>query len=80
MFASAGTQIDYVVGSSHHCLVVLHDQHGVTNIPQTLQRRDQSIAVMGMQSDRWFVTYVEHSHQTGTDLCSESNPLSFATG
>ena len=79
VLASAGSEIDYVIGRAHHRFVVLNDQNRVADIAETLQSRDESVSVVRMQSDGWLVADVQHAHQSGTDLCRQSNPLSFTT-
>ena len=41
----AGAHVDEPVGRPHHLLVVLHDEHGVAEIAQPLERDDQPSVV-----------------------------------
>ena len=46
--ARARTHIDQVVGLHHGVLVVLHDQQGVAQVAQVLERADQAGVVFGV--------------------------------
>ncbi len=55
--------IHNVVGGEHSLLVVLHDEDGVPEVPQMLQRGEQLAVVPLMQADARLVEDVEHPHQ-----------------
>ena len=59
--AGAGSEIDDVVGGADRLLVVLDDDHGVAEIAQPRQRREQLPVVALVQADRRLVEHVEHA-------------------
>ena len=67
--------VEHMVGGAHRVLVVLDDQHGVAEVAQTLERRDQLVVVALVQADRGLVEDVEHAHQRRADLRRQADPL-----
>ena len=67
-----------MVGRAHRALVMLDDDHGVAEVPQALQRRDQALVVALVQADRRLVEDVEHAHQRRPDLRRQADPLRLA--
>src|SRR3972149_2870547 len=49
--ARAGADVDYPVRGADRLLVVLHDQDGVPQVAQVLQRVDQPVVVALVQAD-----------------------------
>ena len=78
VLAGAGAEVDEVVGRAHRLLVVLDDDHGVAEVAQPLERRDQLRVVALVQADRGLVEDVEHAHQRGADLRGQADPLRLA--
>ena len=78
VLAGARTEVDQVVGRAHRVLVVLDDDHGVAEVAQALQRRDQPLVVALVQADRRLVEDVEHAHQARADLRRQPDPLRLA--
>ena len=50
--AGAGPDVDDVIGSANHPLIVFNDEHRVPNVSEVSQRRDQASIVALMQTDR----------------------------
>ena len=73
-----GPEIDDVVGGPDRLLVVLDDQHGVAEIAQPGQRREQRAVVALVQADRRLVEHVEHAGQVRADLRGQTDALPFA--
>ena len=78
MLSGARTHVDEVVGLAHRLFVVLDDDHGVAEIAQLPQRREETRVVALVESDRRLVEDVEHAHQAGSDLRRQSNALRLA--
>ena len=78
VLARARPHVDQVVGGAHRALVVLDDQHGVAEVAQALERRDQALVVALVQADRRLVEDVEHPDQRRADLGREPDPLRLA--
>src|SRR5439155_21983883 len=76
--ASARSQVDNIIRRADRLLVVLHDEHRVTEITKALQGLEQSSIVPLMQSDRWLIENIEDADQARPDLGREANPLPFA--
>ena len=68
VLARARAHVDDPVGAAHHLLVVLHHEHGVAEVAQTLERADQAVVVTLVQPDRRLVEDVEHAHELRADL------------
>jgi len=77
MAASARSQVHDIVRGPDRLLVVLHDQHGVAEVAQLLEGREQSRIVALMQADRRFVEDVQHAHEAAADLGREADALCF---
>ena len=78
VLAGARADVDDVVGRAHRVLVVLDDDHGVAEVAQPLQRRDQALVVALVQADRRLVEDVEHAHQARADLRRQPDALRLA--
>ena len=78
VLAGARPHVDQVVGRAHRALVVLDDEHGVAEVAQALQRRDQALVVALVQADRRLVEDVEHADQRRADLGGQPDPLRLA--
>ncbi len=57
----ARTDVHDEVGQANGLLVVLDDDDRVTEVAQTLQRRDESTIVTLVQANGGFVQHVEHA-------------------
>jgi hypothetical protein len=49
------THVDDVIGSAHHFFIVLHHDHGVTQVAQFLQHLDQAQGVTRVKADAGLV-------------------------
>ena len=78
VLAGAGAEVDEVVGRAHRALVVLDHDHGVAEVAQALQGRDQLRVVALVQADRGLVEDVEDADQARADLGREPDPLRLA--
>ena len=63
VLAGARAHVDEPVGAAHHLLVVLDDEHGVTEVAQPLKRRDQLAVVALVEADRRLVEDVEDADE-----------------
>ena len=61
VLAGARPHVDEVVGGAHRALVVLDHEHGVAEVAQPLERRDQLLVVALVQPDRRLVEDVQHA-------------------
>ena len=77
VLAGTGPDIDDVVGREHRLLVVLDDQHRVTEVAEPLERPDQLVVVPLMEADRRLVEDVENADKRRADLRCEPNSLRF---
>ena len=73
-----GPDVDHPVGRPDRLLVVLDDEHGVAEVAQPRQRRDQLRVVALVEPDRRLVEDVQHAHQRRPDLGREPDPLGLA--
>ena len=78
VLARRRAHVDQVVGGAHRALVVLDHEHGVAEVAQPLQRRDQPLVVALVQADRRLVEDVEHAHERRADLGRQPDPLRLA--
>ena len=78
VLAGAWAHVDHVVRGAHRVLVVLDHEHGVAEVAQALQRRDQPLVVAVVQADRRLVEDVEHADQRRADLGRQADPLRLA--
>ena len=69
-----------MVGGAHRLFVVLDDDHGVAEVAQLLERREQPRVVALMQPDRRLVEDVEHADEARADLRREADALRLAAG
>ncbi len=76
--ASAGTEVDDVVGLHYRFLIVLDDDHRVADVAERLQGREQSLIVTLVQSDRRLVQDIHDTREPGADLTREADALRFA--
>ena len=80
MHARPRAHLDDVVRRPDGVLVVLHDDDGIADVAQALERRDHLDVVFGMQPDARLVEHVQHSHEARADLRRQPDPLRFAAG
>ena len=78
VLAGAGPHVHDPVGRAHHLLVVLDHEHGVAEVAQPLERRDQPAVVALVQADRRLVEDVEHADELRADLRRQPDALRLA--
>ena len=74
----ARADVDDPVGRAHHVLVVLDDEHGVADVGEAPQRRDEPVIVALMKADRRLVEHIADAHEAAADLRREADALRFA--
>ena len=77
MLAGAGTEIDQVVGIADRLFVVFDHDHGIAEVTELLERREQTTIIALMQADAGLIKDVQHADQSRTDLCGQSDALRF---
>ena len=77
--SSTGADVDDVIGIEHHVLIVLHDDDGVAQIAQLLERTDESLVVALVQTDGGLVEDIEHIDELRTDLSGQADALALTT-
>src|SRR5689334_5937104 len=70
--------VDAPVGGADHVLVVLDDEHRVTQVAQVLQRADQALVVALVQADGRLVEHVHDPRQARADLARQADALGLA--
>src|SRR5690606_18156287 len=80
MDARARTEIDDMVGGADRILVMLHDDDGVAEIAQALERFEQHVVVALVQADAGLVEHVEHAAEPAADLAGEADALALPAG
>ncbi len=80
VLARPGPDVDDPVGGPDRLLVVLDDEHGVAEVAQPGQRRDELGVVALVEADRRLVEDVQDAHQGRPDLGREADPLRLAAG
>ena len=78
MLPRARAHVDEPVGHPHHLLVVLDDEHGVAEVAEPLERRDQPAVVALVEPDRRLVEDVEDPDELRADLRREPQALRFS--
>ena len=73
-----GPDVDDPVGRPDRLLVVLDDEHGVAEVAQPRQRRDELGVVALVEADRRLVEDVQDAHQRRADLGREPDALGLA--
>ena len=67
-----GTEVNDVIRGQHRIFVVLDDDDRVANVAKLLQRSQQPIIVSRMQTNRWLVEDIEHTHEATADLAGSA--------
>ena len=78
--ASAGPDIEHVIGGADGVLVVFYHDHSIAEITETLEGVEQPRIVALVQPDRRLVEHIEHAREAGADLRGETNALAFTPG
>src|SRR5580658_2624957 len=80
MDPGAGAHVYEMIGFEHRLAIVLDHQHGVAELLEALERREQALIVALMKSDRRLVEDVEHADEARADLSGETDTLALAAG
>ena len=59
MYSCARTDINEIVGSEDRILIVLNDDNSVPNVAQITKCFNETIIVLLVESDGWFVQHIE---------------------
>ena len=74
-----GTDVDDVVGSTHHLLIMLDDNNRVPQVSQTVDDTDEALGITLVEADTRFVQDVERAYEATSELRRESHPLALPT-
>src|SRR4029077_18615461 len=77
MLAGAGSEVDQVIRHADRFLVVLHDDDGVAEVAEVMERAEERAVVALVQSDRRLVEHVKHPREVGANLRGQPDPLPF---
>src|SRR6185369_15325263 len=80
MDSGAGAHVDHMVGGADRLLVMLDDEHGVAEAAQALQRLQEAVVVLLVETDRGLVEDVEDAREAAADLRGEADALALAAG
>ena len=80
MLPGTGTDIHNTVRCTHGVLIMFHHDQGITQITQMTEGIQQFIIISLMQTDTWLIQNIGNTHQTGTDLGSQTDTLSLSAG
>lgn len=75
-----GTQLDDPVRGPHGVLIMLDNEHGVAQIPQTLERADEALVVGRVEADAGLIQHIEDARETGPYLSGQADALGLAAG
>ncbi len=78
--ASAGADIDDMVGAADGFFIMFHHQHGIAQVAQVKQGIEQAAVITLVQANRGFVEDIHHPHQAGADLAGQADALGLTTG
>ncbi len=78
VLARPRAEVDDPIGRSDRLLVMLDDQHGVAEVPQPGEGRDELGVVALVEADRRLVEDVQDAHERRADLGREANSLRLA--
>ena len=78
--AGSGTQIQNVVSGADGVLVMLHNDHRVSQITKITESLDQPIIVPLVQTDTGFIEHVEDARKPRSDLRGQPDTLGLTAG
>ena len=79
MYACPGADVDDVVGRANRVLVMLDNNHRVSEVAQIGKRAQEPLVIALMQTYGRFVEHVHHADETCADLAGEPDSLRFAS-
>ncbi len=68
-------QVDHMIGAADRVLVMLHDDDGIPQVTQPVQRAQQPLVVALVQADGRLVEDVHHAGEARADLAREPDAL-----
>ena len=68
-------EVDDVVGSHHHILVVLYDDDGVAYIAERLEGVDEPLVVALVETDAGLIQDIQYIDELRTYLCGQAYAL-----
>ncbi len=74
------TDIDHMISGANRVFVVLHHNHGITEIAQMDKRTQQALVIALVQADRRLIQHVHHAKRACTNLARQTNTLGFTAG
>ena len=80
MLPGTWADIHNTVRCTHGVLIVFHHDQGITQITQMTERIQQFIIISLVQTDTWFIQNIGNTHQTRTNLGSQTDTLSLSAG
>ena len=66
-----------MVSRANRVFVVLHHNHGITEIAQMDKRTQQALVIALVQADRRLIQHVHNANQARTNLARQTNTLGF---
>ena len=80
VLSGSRADIHDIVRRQHGILVMLHDNQGVSEIPQIFECSQKLVIVPLVKADAGFIQNIGHAHQAGTDLGCQADTLCLAAG
>src|SRR5699024_1544166 len=68
LFAGRWTNIYYPIGFAYGFLIVLYDDQRVAQIAEAQQGLDKTTIIALVQSNRWFIEYIQHPNKSRANL------------
>ena len=78
LLAGAGAELEHEVGLAHGGQVVLHHQHGVAEVAEPVQQREQPVGVPRVEADGGLVEHVHRVHQLRAEGVGQGDALGLA--
>ena len=75
-----GSDVDDIVGSTHHLLIMLDDNNCVAQVPQAMDDTDEALSITLVEADTRFVQDVERAYEATSELRREGHSLALPTG
>ena len=69
-----------MVSGANCFFVMLHHNHGITEIAQMDKRTQQALVIALVQADRRLVQYIHNANQARTNLARQTDTLGFTAG
>ena len=66
-----------MISGANRVFVVLHHNHGITEIAQMDKCTQQALVIALVQADRRLVQYIHHANQARTNLARQTDTLGF---